>query len=198
MYVSYTLKDNSKINGFYWSDFAPDEKTFHYMEVYPENRYEEKSVLLVHDPKEGDKGKYFFYKNKEKIYVEDYDYLCLPMLIEAIQWGIDHKDIWFVKEEDILHTFLKFPDKFAVKIEMPVYNAVIPFMGIGITGNKRKETFYIPKLTRYPSSEWHYKIEFTPFNEDERKYIANETYYFSDFASMVRKGYIKIVELPEV
>lgn len=196
MNVIYSLSDGSKLYGFYWEDFEENKETFHEIEV----RHElSRDIETSHKVLKDESGKKFFIYNGEKIYVDDYEYHHISILVDEIKYGIDHNDRWFVDNNIILTSLMKQPDKFGFYIKARTYSTVIPMMGIALINNDKRTDepiLYIPKITEmdYPGS-WHYKISLHTKDEKLRRFCASERYYFSDLCSLLKAGIIELVEL---
>lgn len=194
MNVTYTLNDGSKLYGFYWDDFQRGKTTFHSMEVCHEKS---RNIETSHPVLCDNNGKYFLYHN-EKVYVDNYNYHNISVLIDEIKYGIEHNDRWFVEDNIILTSLMKQSDKFGILIKARVYDAIIPMMGIAIIGDRKTEekVLYIPKITDTDNpNSWHYKISFQPKDEEIRRFCSSERYYFSDFCSLLKCGSIELIEL---
>lgn len=95
--------------------------------------------------------------------------------------------------------------KFIIPAHAPESVTLVPFMGIALCSGDRVDTLcrmvnvdndlynpLVEKENPIHKNHWYspYKIKFTPIEYDG----VDETFYFSDFCSMLRDGHIKIVE----
>lgn len=213
MTTYYNLANGGKVSIFFWDDYYTNKGLFHIETSL--NEYDAqgqiKKALCVKYPKDGlvalthevrvredeDGVKYIMWGG-ERINLEDWHYHNLSVLIDEIQWCVDHKDRWFVMEDIILASLMKQSDKFGVQIQAEKFSAIIPEMGIALSSGETTEEWitYIPKLEPLRKVEdWHYKIKLQPQKKEDRYKYRSEDYYFSDFCSMLKSGHLRLVEL---
>ena len=130
--------------------------------------------------------------------VDDYLYDDIDTMISRVEKAQESKDRWAVRECELLSTFIKESSKIGVEMEVPVYDLIFP--GIGVRGNSGSTVTTLMELyeNRYTKDDWHYKIEFRVVDKNIRPYVGVESYYFSDFASMLLQGMFKLVNLSAV
>ena len=195
MNAVYTLKSGNRVSAYFWSDFFKGDFRRGMVDVTPIERDsftyagKEKSAKIFEDYK----GHYFVWEG-QKVYLNDFEALDVTTLSAKIKKGIENKDRWFVREDEILATFQKYSDDVVVLAEMPVFDMIIPFMGIGLTGDKTKKVACVLDDKQYEKHEWGYKIRLVPNDFKDKATVAAENYYFSDFCDMLKSGLFEVVD----
>lgn len=204
MTTYYNLSGGGKISVFFWDDYYTGKHLFH--TETPLNEYDAdgqvKQALCVKYPevrvREDEDGVKYVMWGGERIDLEDWHYHNLSVLIDEIQWCVDHDDHWFVSEDIILASLMKQSDKFGVQMKAEKFGIIIPMMGIALSSGETTEEWitYIPKLeTMRQVEDWHYKIKLWPQQKEDRLKYCSEDFYFSDFSSMLKSGHLRLVEL---
>lgn len=180
MYCEYKTKKGEILEAFVWDDLL--DMDYNWLRTNFDVRNKTKDTKEHHrDVFIDDDGKYFMYEN-EKIYFKNFLYKEYEEICDLLNAGEN------VKHDDILTSFIKFPDKVIAACNLSVFDAVIPIMGIGICGS---ESMLVPckpiKDGRYPVKDWGHKISFTPILDKLKVSCATETYYFSDFVSLLKR-----------
>lgn len=189
MQAFYTLRNGEQLSTFLWSDLINEELFRDKIEVQKlENNGWSKPLKrkILKD----DMG-VFFYWNKEKIYVNDYDYMSVEEAIKYIENQKTYRGPYF--KDMLFATMMKDTSNIGIIFELPVFETIIPHMGIAFTGDKRVKVLCVPTERRYKKNEWGYKISLEAENKKYQNFIASENLYFSDFASMVLSGKAQIV-----
>lgn len=217
MNVYYTLKSGERLSMFFWDDYYPCKEVFHLpLEVteidmsngsgycyktrksikYPGEMEGCTHQLKLYEDEDG--TRYFIWKG-EKVNIMNWDYHCLPALIEEIEYSISIKDRWFIPDDIILASLMLQADKFAVMTQPKIAIARIPGTSVCLMGDRVEEYVpYVPHFTDYrPLTNWFYKILLWPQNETFRQYCGSEEYYWSDFCSLLKSGHLKLVEIQE-
>lgn len=196
MNAYFTLKDNTKLNIYVWSDFLENKNWRGFVDVclVDANGHsgEEFETPVYND----EQGVYIIY-NGEKVYLNNYDYLPYEQLMEKIAECVEKKDPWICRNDDILATFMKESEKVGIVGNMMMYDFIIPEFGIGITSDKKMEVLVIPTEKHYKKSEWHYKFTMEPEDESLQGIVASQDIYFSDFCSALKKGIFRLVDKKE-
>lgn len=193
MNTYYTLKNGSKICLFMWEDFLENKIWREYAEVYSihdgvrSKRYSKKKLF------KDEKGIYIVW-DSQKVYLNDFDYTPYNELIKKVNQSVEKHDRWYVMEDEIWATFYKESEKVSIVTELPVYDTIIPMMGIGLYSDKTVPVLTKLSFNQYSKKNMHYKITLTPENEKLLGYVASQSYYFSDFCSMLFSGIFTLVE----
>ena len=137
-----------------------------------------------------EKGIYFVW-NKQRVYVEDYEYRTVDQLIEAIKNGER------LVTDDFLATLYRDFDNFGVIAPLHTWDMKIPMMGIGLTGDNTVDVLCDFDEGRYRREDWHYKVTLVAHDEEMKDVCASRNFYFSDFCSLVQSGHIQIVNKPQ-
>ena len=114
---------------------------------------------------------------------------------EIVQFIEDAREKRWVPyfDDKLFATIMRDTENVGIVFDMPVYEAIMPQFGIGLTGDKEVKTLCVPTEKHYQKYSWGYKFSIEPANKDYRDRIASRDFYFSDFASMVMSGNIDIV-----
>lgn len=198
MIAVFKTEKGEKVEVFLRSQLLEGKPWSDKIEIRPLNSKDQplkrKIVPLVLDE---DNRYYFEYKNS-RIYVDNYEFDSLENIIVRIQKAISEHDRWKVSQDEMLATFMRDTDELAFVASLPVFDFIIPSLGIGTTGDNYVEMLCVPEIYgNYPKNEWGYKIAIKPENEKLRPYVANKSYYFSDFCHLIINGDIKVVKKSE-
>lgn len=218
MTVYYTLKSGERLSMFFWNDYYPGKEVFHLplevteidMTSSGANGYQDKRRKSIKYPGEteavthqlqlhtNDKDERFFIFKGETVNIMNWDYHCIPVLCEEIEYAKQIKDEWFIPKDIILSSLMKQPDKFAVMLQPRVATCRIPGTTVSLMSSERTKEFipYVPHIC--PMREvknWYYKIDLWPKDEQLRQYCGHEEYYFSDFCSLLFADILKLVEI---
>lgn len=193
MNTTYTLKSGNVISVFMWDDFLENDTIRKFAEVTTifNGIWADKSkrAKLFKD----EKGIYIVWES-QKVYLNDFDYIPYTDLMEKVEQGVQNQDRWFVRGHEIWATFMKESEKVYVVCEMPIFDIIIPSLGIGTTSDNYVEVLCVLSEKRYTKKQWSYKISLTCENEMLRDYVPNQDFYFSDFVSMLMSGRVRLVE----
>lgn len=191
MNAHYTV-GSDVISVFMWEDFLDNEdwrKTAH-VRVIENGHYSDKEVSKKIYKDEG--GIYIFW-NRKKVYLNDFNYLPYNDLIAKVQEGIDMNDRWHVWDDEIWATFMKEFEKVSIVSDMPMYDVLIPQMGIGMVGDKTVPVICKLDEGQYPRNRMGYKLTLACKDDSLRGIVASQSYYFSDFCDMLKSGIFKLV-----
>ena len=191
MNAYYTLNNGCRLETFLWNDILKDDTFRETIEVTP--IYGKKRGRTCKKKMFKDKRGVYIIWNKNKVYLNEYDFLTAEKLIAKIEKGKALNDRWYVSDDEILATFLKETNKIGIVIDMPAYDMVCPQLGIGFVGNKEYSVLCIPTEKQYSKPDWAYKFTLECECEDLRRYIPSRHFYFSDFCSFVKQGLADIV-----
>lgn len=191
MKTFYTLKNGCRLETFMWEEMLRNETyrgTTEVIPIYGERRGRKCNKKLYSD----DRGIYIIW-NGENVYLNEYDYMSAEELIEKLEEGKKRGDRWCVYDDEICETFLRETDKIGVVLDMPVFEVVVPQLGIGLTGSTEVSVLCIPTEKHYTQSRWSYKFTLECENEELRRYIPSRDFYFSDFCSFLKSGIAQLV-----
>lgn len=195
MNATYILSNGEKLELYLWSDFLEGDNWRNVVEVRKvgEDYSEEKKKKTFVD----DTGRIYFLWNKEKVYLDNYIALSVNELISNIK--DPNESDGYVFDWTVTATFLKHWDEIGVIIKMQPYDMVVPYLGIAC---KTSNTDYmnvlcVPFEDRYKKKDCNYKVSFKPYTEDYRKIFGTETFYMSDFTSLLKSGHCELVNLKE-
>lgn len=189
----YTLKSGKKISVFLWDDLLEGETfrgTADVRAIKEDGYYSSKECKkkLFKD----DTGVYIVW-DSQKVYINSYDYMSADTLVSKLAEGVEKEDRWFVRDEEIWATLMHESDKIGILCELPMYDMLIPSMGIGMTSDKYVEVLCVFSEHRYKKDKWSYKVTLVPENEKLQEYVASRHFYFSDFCSMLQSGHMRFV-----
>lgn len=218
MAVYYTLESGERLSMFFWDDYYPGKEAFHLpLEVTEMDMtspsatgYQYKMRKSIKYPGEmeacthqrplltDENGIRYFTWKGERVNIMEWDYHCIPMLCEEIEYAKQIKDRWFIPTDIILSSLMKQSDKFAVMLQPRVACCRLPGTSLCLMSSERTKEFipYVPYI--HPMREvehWHYKIDLWPKDEELRKVCGHEEYYFEDFCSLLHSDILKLVEL---
>lgn len=185
----YTLtqgsKKGSRISVFLWDDFLENERFRDYADVglidIHGHVYKEIKKPVFKDTD----GLYIEFSG-EKVYLKNYEYMPIDMLIKYISsCKLEGR---YISEDVIWATFMRDTDNICVLCECPMYEAIIPEMGIGLTGDNYKQILCVPTESRRSKNSWGHKITFEPEVEGLKRFFATRDFYFSDFCKMIEDG----------
>lgn len=193
---TFTLSDGNIIQAFLWQDLLEGETYRKYIEIRKKNKdgkwSSKESKLPVRKDKET--GGVFFNYNGEKLYCNNFNFMTVDQLIEKVNEGLESNDRWHVRDDEILATFLKDTENLGFVTKLPVYDVIIPCMGLGLTSDKKVDVMCVPRVDgRYPKNNWGYKITLEAENKELHESVASETYYMCDLCSSIKSGYVKVV-----
>lgn len=217
MTVYYTLKSGERLSMFFWDDYYLGKEVFHLpLEVTEIDmtspgtdgycyktrksiKYPGEMEACTHQRTlyEKDDVRYFHWKD-EVVNIMDWDYHCIPMLCEEIEYAKQIKDRWFISKNIILSSLMKQPDKFAVMLQPHVARCRIPGTTICLMSSERVEEFipYIPYIhSMREIKDWSYKIDLWPKDEQLRQICGHEEYYFDDFCQLLYNDILRLVEI---
>lgn len=190
MHTQYTLPDGSKISSFLWDDIQQNETIRGFAEISRikpggwRGMENIKKTLL-----KDDHGVYINWRISNgkvvKVYLNDFDYMDYPTLVEKVQECIDKKDRYIVSDDDILATFMRCTDDVSIEAKLPVADWVTPF-GFALCGDKEAKAVCHLSEKEYPKHSWSYKITMEP--DTSKLGVYSKSMYFSDFCSMLKKG----------
>lgn len=199
MYAFYTLKDNTKLGIFLWSDFMENKliREFAEVDVLDENYQwtEEQNLMLplCTDPR----GVYVEY-NGQNVYLNDFDYIPYEKLMQKIQECIDKDELWLVSNDQILATFLRESDKVGIVGNLPVLDTILPGMRLGMLySGKEMNVLTVLTEKRYKKPDWHYKVTLMAEDESLRGIVVSQNVYFSDLCSLLKSGHYRLVNIDE-
>lgn len=190
MEAIYTLSNGRKVN-VYLNEYS-DLATYHYLKedgtYYPKR-------IGTRVQKDTENGLKYFLVNGEKKYVDEFDYDPVDVLIERIK---NSKSIIDLKDHEILATLLKDTDNVGIIANLHYASflltedlRIIPlsflFKGDYAT------ILSVPTERFYKKGKWHYKLTLEAEDEQLRRFISYENYYLCDFCSLVKNGYMTIV-----
>lgn len=191
MNAKYTINENCRLEIFLWSDVMEGKTYREFIEVTP--IYGDKRGRKCNKRLQKDEIGIYIIWNDNKIYLDQFNYMPLEVLISKINEGKEKNDRWFVWDDDILATFLKETNKIGVVLDMQAYDMVCPQLGIGFVGEREYSVLCVPTEKQYDKNSWHYKFTLECECEELRKYIPYRHFYFSDFCSLVKSGHVNIV-----
>ena len=189
MNAVYTLENGIKLTTFLWSDLVQGDDYRGVIEVQrirhnkPGKPFKKKIFKDSHDV-------YFVWDGK-KVYINEYDYMPVAEMVNYIEEQRMERSGWF--EDKLFATIMRDTENVGVLFDLPVYEMVIPYIGIAFTGDKEVKTLCVPTEKHYKKTSWGYKFSLEPENEAYRGVISSRDMYFSDFASMVLSGHADIV-----
>ena len=189
MQAVYTLENGVKLTTFLWSDLQQQEVYRGEIEVQrikhnkPCKPFKKKIFKDSHDI-------YFVWDGK-KVYINDYDYMPVSEMVKFIEDARINRIGWF--EDKLFATIMRDTENVGILFDLPIYEMIMPAIGIAFTGDKEVKTLCVPTSKHYAKSSWGYKFTLEAANKDYRKSIASRDLYFSDFASMVLSGHADIV-----
>lgn len=183
MYGKYITKNGTKLEAYLWEDFLSGDtvRTTVNLRVYKEEKIYKHIIPLYKD----DNGLYFKW-DKEVFYLNDFIADTYEGLLMRLDKGED------VSEDEMIATFLKHSDEVRVMVNLPTFEFAIPSIGLGITGDRTLEVLCVLTENRYKKSQWAYKLEITPMNEDYKRVVPARNYYSCDFVRAVKDGRIKL------
>lgn len=130
--------------------------------------------------------RYFFKYGNERIYVDEF----LHVPFERINNTNGLLDGRVVALSMLSHGI----ENVGVYMELPCFDYIVPQLGIGILGDKRK--MVLCKVTeRSHKVCQNYKVELTPAIPVYQKFIPNQRFFMEDFAQGIRSGNIVLVDL---
>lgn len=170
----YTLKSGEKLNCWH-NDLG-------WLTVMEDNRKDKE--VLEFDRRSNDPTVDY---HGEIIHVDDFDYMPLNEAIKFVNKAKETGDRWLVKESDLLATIMKEADKVGFIMEVEAFDTIIPGLGIGLKGSRDNmiECLMVPFEGNWKKDDWHYKIELRPELDEVFSITGRETYYFSDFCSLM-------------
>lgn len=189
MQAVYTMENGVKLTTFLWTDLREGNIWREVIEVQrirhnkPGKPFKKKIFKDAHDV-------YFVWDGK-KVYINDYDYMPVSEMVKYIDEQRVQRGGWF--EDKLFATMTRDTENFGIIFELPVYEMVMPAIGIAFTGDKEVKALCVPTEKHYPRASWGYKFTIETENKDYRKSISSRDMYFSDFASMVLSGHVDIV-----
>lgn len=185
----YTLTqgamNGSRISVYLWDDFLDGETSRRYADVglIDVNGFVRREIKK---PVFKDKMGIFIEFNGEKVYLKDYEYMPIDMLIKYMaSCKLENR---YVSEDIIWATFMRDTENIGVLCDCPMFEAIIPEMGIGMTGDNYKQILCVPTESRRKKSSWGYKITLEPDIQGLKRFFATRDFYFSDFCSMLKSG----------
>lgn len=198
MYANYTLKDNTKLGIYIWSDFIENKtwREFAEVDVLDDNYLRTTNKHLDLPLHKDGNGIYVVY-NGENVYLNDFDYMPYDELMRKIKECIEKKDKWIVFDDQILATFLREFEKVGIVGDMPVFDVIIPSMGIGMISDNEIEILTVLSEKRYKKLDWHYKITLVAEDESLRGIVASRDIYFGDFCDLLKSGIYRLVNKDE-
>ena len=189
---TYYTVGSDVISVFMWEDFLDNEdyRKVAHVRVVKDGYLSDKEIrkTLFKD----EEGLYIFW-NRKKVYLNNFDYLPYEKLIEKVEKGIELNDRWYVWDDEIWATFMKEFEKVSIISDMPMYEALIPQMGIGMVGDKTVPVVCRLDEKQYPRNRMSYKLTLACKDDSLRGIVASQSYYFSDFCSMLKSGIFKLV-----
>lgn len=153
-----------------------DENDGEYLRVYSDNTDMTK------------KPRYYFMYGAERVYVDSF--IHIPF--ESINTTNGHLNGDQVALSMMAHGI----QNVGVYMEIPCFDYIIPELGFGIIGDKKKMMLCRVTEKSYKVCEG-YKIELEPALEIYRKVFPSQRFYIDDFAKMVRSGVVTLVNLNE-
>lgn len=196
MNTYYTLENGTRLEVFMWGDFfdndiwrgSADVTPLYDNKIYGGHRGKECKKKLFKD----EKGVYIVW-DKQKIYLNDFDYEPVEVMSARIAECVEKKDRWLVSDDEILATFMKDTDNVGLIIDMPVYDIICAPLGFGITGDNEQTVLCVPTERQYEKHRWEFKFTAECEREDLRAYIPSRHFYFCDFCSFLKSGNAKLV-----
>lgn len=185
----YTLKEGkkkgSRISIFLWEDFLEGDTSRQFADVGFLN-LSGKVYKEIKMPVFKDENGLFIVIDEECVYLKDFEYFPIDMLIQYMSsCKLEGR---YISEDIILATFMKDSENIGVLCDCPMFDAIIPEMGIGLTGDTYKQILCVPTESRRSKNSWGYKITFEPEINGLKKFFASRDYYFSDFCKMLEDG----------
>lgn len=188
MVVKYTLKTGALISIFLWDDIYEGDIWRKFVEVQslkPFFKHEIRKTMYKDNT-----GRVYFMWNRERIYVDSFNFMPVDELINNIDEAIEY---------DFLATLLKDTDNIGFFVDLAIVDTIVPSMGIGISSGKENRFFCIPEETsRYQKKNWSYKVHVTPYDKSLRPFVQSRDFYLSDLWSLIKSGNIKLVNKNDV
>ena len=190
MEAMYTLKSGVKLTTFLWADLSRKETWREVIEV--QRIKNNKRCKACKKKIFKDSHDIYFVWDGQKVYINDYDYMPVTELVKFIEDAREKKWVPYF-EDKLFATIVRDTENVGIIFDMPVYEAIMPQLGIAFTGDKEVKTLCIPSEKHYKKSSWGYKFSLEAANDDYRGKIASRDFYFSDFTSLIMSGNAEIV-----
>lgn len=131
--------------------------------------------------------------NNEKVYLKLFNGYTTEELIKMVNICVKKEDPWILFNDDIYAAFIANNESLGFLVDMPMFETLIPQMGIGIVGSKTTKVLCQLSEKQYKKDQWSYKVTMEPVEEKYRGVVPDKHFYFDDFCSLMKKGQIEIV-----
>lgn len=137
---------------------------------------------------DGERVRYYFEYDGERIFVSDFEYLSIPELKKRLQ----DKDI--VSEDLIIASIMKnakdilFIEKRRVPDSVDSIFRIRSYCG----SSNYERVLCMPVQENYHVEDWEFKIETRPVFRASNVVFGREIYYMSDYCDWIRKGRVEI------
>lgn len=144
-----------------------------------------------------DKNGLFIQMYGKDIYLKDFDVTPVDALIEKLKYANEHDNfVWPFCQDEIWATFYRHFDEIGLIADMPVYDMIVPGLGVAFTSDASTKVLCAPFYNnRYGQNELDYKIQFQCVVPELQTFVSKRTMYFSDFCSFLTRGLISLVNL---
>lgn len=132
------------------------------------------------------KPRYYFMCGAEKVYVDDFIHIPFE--------DINTTNGYLSGDQVALSMMAHGIQNVGVYMEIPCFDYIIPELGFGIVGDRKKMMLCKVTEKSYKVCEG-YKIELEPALEIYRKVFPSQRFYLDDFAKMVKSGVVTLVNL---
>lgn len=196
MNYSYSIGDNQVIKILQFPDMFEDSciREADAVQLFENGKFKESPVLLY----EVDARGIYFFRNGKKHYLRDFDCISVDEIISLIEKEREESSNCFMYSDELLAVMVRYSNEIGFVCNLPVFDAVIPELGMGITGNKTEKVVCKLSEKRYKKGEWGYKITLEPADENLKSVIASREFYFDDFCRLLVRGDADLVKLVRV